>query len=340
MELVHGRSLEDLLQAEGPLPPQRVARIGMQVLAALRAAHQAGITHRDIKPANVLLENDRVVLTDFGIAAVDGDVALTRTGVAIGTPAYMSPEQVRGQGATPASDLWSLGATLYTAVEGRPPFNGPNAGAVFVAVATEDPPSPGRAGPLGPTIMALLQRDPRQRLSPEQLHDALARLSQASAAPTAVDAAPPRPPSPGRRRAVTAAVAALVLVAGGATAAFMWWSGPSDEERQRATMRELQALGKPPGQGRSVEHLTPDRWQVTRTLCFDMQDCDVDGQVTATRTWLTEQQGVRVVDTATGNCLSVSGCYISVRTDPSQTVSGATISKATDGSLVLTFYIG
>ncbi|XVQ08712.1 serine/threonine-protein kinase [Spirillospora sp. CA-255316] len=345
MELVHGRSLEDLLRTEGPLPPHRVARIGLEMLAALRAAHRAGITHRDIKPANVLLEEERVVLTDFGIAAVDGDATLTRTGAVIGTPAYMSPEQVRGQAATPASDLWSLGARLYTAVEGRPPFNGPSAAAVFVAVATEDPPPAGRAGPLEPTILELLRRDPHRRPSPEQLHDRLTRLTQAPAtAPTAVDTAPPGPRPPRRRRrvVVATAAAALALVAGGAASAFMWWGDPSDEERNRATMRELRALGTPPGEERSIERRTPDRWRVTRTLCSDMRDCDVDAKVAATRKWLTEQQGVRVVHEATppNRCRSETGCYISIETAPSQTVSGATISGGADGSLLLTFHIG
>ncbi|MFC5752895.1 serine/threonine-protein kinase [Actinomadura rugatobispora] len=188
MELVRGSSLQDLVKAEGPLPPMRVARIGLQVLDALHAAHRAGITHRDVKPANVLLEGDRAVLTDFGIAAVEGDVTLTGTGAVLGTPAYMSPEQVRGQKATAASDLWSLGAMLYTAVEGHPPFEGASPGAIFVAVATQDPATPVHAGPLEPVLRTLLRREPSRRPTAERLRARLTSLVQEQ--PTAQPDAP------------------------------------------------------------------------------------------------------------------------------------------------------
>ncbi|WP_199747925.1 protein kinase domain-containing protein [Actinomadura sp. WAC 06369] len=118
MELVRGRSLDRVLAEDGALPVQRVAEIGLAMLDALTAAHAKGVVHRDVKPANVLLEGERVLLTDFGIAAVEGDATLTRTGAILGTPAYMSPEQVEGGDVAPASDLWSLGATLYAAVGG------------------------------------------------------------------------------------------------------------------------------------------------------------------------------------------------------------------------------
>jgi serine/threonine protein kinase len=143
MELVDGGSLADLIERHGPLPPERVAAIGRQVGAALDAAHGNRITHRDIKPANILLEKDRVVLTDFGIAALEGDATLTATGMISGTPAFMAPEQVRGLPATAESDLWSLGATLYAAVEGHAPFKGMAPSAVLVAVAMEEPTSRG-----------------------------------------------------------------------------------------------------------------------------------------------------------------------------------------------------
>lgn len=126
MELVRGISLAELLDAEGPLTPQRAAHIGAEVLSALRAAHEAGVLHRDVKPANVLLSNDgRVVLTDFGIAQVEGSSALTMTGEVIGSPEFLAPERALGRTPGPESDLWSLGVLLYAAVEGNSPSGRP-----------------------------------------------------------------------------------------------------------------------------------------------------------------------------------------------------------------------
>ncbi|MDG4860619.1 serine/threonine-protein kinase, partial [Streptomyces sp. T-3] len=197
MELVTGGSLADLIEARGPLPPQEVTDIGRQVAAALSAAHRMGITHRDIKPANILLEEGRAVLTDFGIAAVEGDATLTATGMIMGTPAFMAPEQVRGQAATAESDLWSLGATLYAAVEGRAPFAATTPSAVLVAVATEDPAPAVQAGPLAPTLMGLLRKDPAERLTMDQLQARLAQpVTVWAPAPSAPAGPPPQSPSP------------------------------------------------------------------------------------------------------------------------------------------------
>ncbi|MFJ9947284.1 protein kinase [Kitasatospora sp. NPDC091207] len=192
MELVHGRSLDDLLRENGPLPLDQVVHIGLQVLDALRAAHRAGITHRDIKPANILLERNRVVLTDFGIATLEGDATLTASGLLIGTPAFMAPEQARGLPATAESDLWSLGATLYTATEARPPFVGTNPGAVLVAVATEEPAPARRAGPLEPVLAGLLRKDPAERPTADRLHVLLTRLADALPPPATVPERPAR----------------------------------------------------------------------------------------------------------------------------------------------------
>jgi serine/threonine protein kinase len=124
MELVRARSLQDIVDEDGPLPPGRVATIGRQIAGALLAAHAIGILNRDVKPANVLVaDGDRAVLTDFGIAQMAGDATLTGTGLIMGSPAYMSPERVNGDPAIPASDLWALGATLYAATEGRAPHH-------------------------------------------------------------------------------------------------------------------------------------------------------------------------------------------------------------------------
>lgn len=195
MELVPGPSLADLLAEHGPLSPDRAAALGVRVLDALRAAHRAGIVHRDIKPANVLLEGDRVVLTDFGIAAVEGDATLTRSGALLGTPAYMSPEQVRGLPAGAESDLWSLGATLHTAVEGRPPFAGTSPGAVLVAVATEEPAPAPHAGPLAPVIHGLMRKSAAERMTLDQAQRMLAPLATQGAGSAPAPVGRPGPPA-------------------------------------------------------------------------------------------------------------------------------------------------
>lgn len=173
MEVVRGLSLADQLNAEGPLSPQRAAHIGAEVLAALRAAHEAGVLHRDVKPANVLLSNDgRVVLTDFGIATVEGSSALTMTGELIGSPEFLAPERALGRTPGPESDLWSLGVLLYAAVEGNSPFRQNTPLSTLRAIVDEELPLPLRAGPLTPVIEGLLRKDPADRVTAEQAeHD-------------------------------------------------------------------------------------------------------------------------------------------------------------------------
>ncbi|MFI9823115.1 protein kinase [Streptomyces sp. NPDC052013] len=164
MELVEGRSLADAVKEEGRVEPREAARVGMWVLRALRAAHTAGVLHRDVKPGNVLLGRDgRVLLTDFGIAQIDGDTAITRTGEVVGSVDYLAPERVRGHDPGPASDLWALGATLYTAVEGRSPFRRTSPLTTMQAVVEEEATEPRHAGPLAPVISALLSKDPADR---------------------------------------------------------------------------------------------------------------------------------------------------------------------------------
>ncbi|MGC5012430.1 protein kinase domain-containing protein [Streptosporangium sp. DT93] len=180
-EIIDGPSLEAVLRTRGRLPFPEVAEIGTRLLAALAVAHAAGITHRDIKPANVLLEGERVVLTDFGIAAVEGDATLTAAGVTLGTPAFISPEQINGHPATAASDLWSLGATLYAAVEGRRPFTGTTPGTVYVSIVTRPPDPPAHAGPLGPLLEGLLRKEPADRLTASQAAGMLAEIAGAPA---------------------------------------------------------------------------------------------------------------------------------------------------------------
>nr|GID88137.1 hypothetical protein Ade03nite_70610 [Actinoplanes derwentensis] len=180
MELVPSRSLFDTVRDDGPMAPDQVARVGLGVLAALRAAHRVGLLHRDVKPGNVLLAHDgRVVLTDFGLATVAGDVSITRTGVVLGSPQYLAPERALDGEVGPAADLWSLGATLYAAVEGRPPYVRSSPMTTLAALATELPDPPERAGVLRVALTALLQRDPARRADAETAH----RLLLAATAP-------------------------------------------------------------------------------------------------------------------------------------------------------------
>ncbi|GAA1604450.1 hypothetical protein GCM10009789_68020 [Kribbella sancticallisti] len=189
MELVKSRTLADALRQDGPLPSRQVAKIGLQVLAALEAAHPAGVLHRDVKPSNVLLADDgRVVLTDFGIATLEGDPSLTQSGTLVGSPAYIAPERVRARGAGPESDLWSLGATLYTAVEGRPPHDRGSALPTLTAAVTEAPDPPQLAGTLWPALEGLLRKEPAERIDAPTAR----RLLEVAAAPPPLVI--PRPP--------------------------------------------------------------------------------------------------------------------------------------------------
>ncbi|SCE25835.1 Serine/threonine protein kinase, partial [Streptomyces sp. IgraMP-1] len=187
MELVPGESLADRLQ-RGPLLPQEAAALGRQLLAALRSAHAAGIHHRDVKPANILLRTDpgvpgppSAVLTDFGIAALQGSTALTATGDLIGSPEYIAPERVRGRDDHPASDLWSLGLVLYVAVEGHSPLRRATTLATLAAVLDEPVPPPVRSGPLAAVLGALLVRDPEARPDAATLDRLLTEAASGSA---------------------------------------------------------------------------------------------------------------------------------------------------------------
>ncbi|QUW84721.1 protein kinase [Streptomyces mirabilis] len=179
MELVRGQSLADLLKAEGRLSPQRAASIGLEVLAALNAAHETGVLHRDVKPANVLMAKDgRVVLTDFGIAMIEGDSALTMTGEVVGSPEFLAPERALGRRSGPASDLWSLGVLLYAAVEARSPFRQNTPLSTLRAIVDAELPQVRRAGALTPVIEGLLRKDPDERLTAEQAEQDLRLICQ------------------------------------------------------------------------------------------------------------------------------------------------------------------
>ncbi|MFI0818782.1 serine/threonine-protein kinase [Streptomyces sp. NPDC021098] len=174
MEYVPSTTLGDLLKGGETLSPDETARVGRGMIAALRAAHAAGVLHRDVKPGNVLLGADgRVVLTDFGIAMATGTSTLTKTGEVVGSIDYIAPERVRGRKPGPASDLWALGATLYQAVEGRAPFRKPTPIETGYAIAVDPLEPPRRAGSLAPLIEALLAKEPEQRPSAEETERAL-----------------------------------------------------------------------------------------------------------------------------------------------------------------------
>lgn len=188
MELIEGPSLAEFVRENGPLTPRRAAEVGLAVLDVLRAAHRQGILHRDVKPSNVLIAgtSGRVVLTDFGIAQVEGDPSVTSTGMLVGAPSYISPERARGHKPGPPADMWSLGGLLYASVEGVPPYDKGSALATLTAVMTEPVDPPKNAGPLTEVIYGLLAKDPAHRLDD----------TRARAMLTAVLDAPEPPPAP------------------------------------------------------------------------------------------------------------------------------------------------
>lgn len=235
MELIRHRSLRDIVEQDGPLPPAQAAQLGLGVLAALRAAHAAGIVHLDVKPGNILVSpGERVVLTDFGIARAIGSSTVT-SDLLIGSPSYIAPERARGRQAGPAADLWGLGAALYTAVEGHAPFERPDMLASLTAAVTDEPEPAIHAGPLWPAISGLLRKDPDRRLGPAEAERMLRRAMRdggarppASRAPGLVALGPgavnPSPRAPGwqrwRSRRALGAVAAAIAMTTAASAAF------------------------------------------------------------------------------------------------------------------------
>ncbi|MGW4996871.1 serine/threonine-protein kinase [Streptomyces hydrogenans] len=264
MQFVDGPSLADVVKEAGTVAPREAARVGLHVVGALRAAHAAGVLHRDVKPGNVLLARDgRVLITDFGIAAIEGDSTITRTGELVGSIDYLAPERVRGGDPGPASDLWSLGATLYTAVEGTSPFRRTSPISTMQAVVGEEPPYPANAGPLASVIVALLRKDPDQRPRADEtermLLDAMEGRSPESAQayvptqrmdlepadtgrpaapvdaptpafpsvspPTLAPAPPAAPAGKGRWRSAVLTAVLAAAVAGGAVFAVMQYGG-------------------------------------------------------------------------------------------------------------------
>lgn len=239
MELVEGKSLAEVIREDGVLEPKRAAEVGLAILDVLRSAHREGILHRDVKPSNVLIAEDgRVVLTDFGIAQVEGDPSITSTGMLVGAPSYISPERARGHKPGPAADLWSLGGLLYAAVEGSPPYDKGSAIATLTAVMTEQLEEPKNAGPLKDVIYGLLTKDPARRLddagaramfnavlhAPEPRHSEPADATKVVPLPVLPDAAGGRGSSAGaeageKLRGAFRSVRKAAVAAGAATSA-------------------------------------------------------------------------------------------------------------------------
>lgn len=286
MEHVPGETLATLVRREGALSPDRAAELLHQVADALAAAHGAGIVHRDVKPSNILVGADgQVKLSDFGIARAQADASLTQTGLVTGSPAYLAPEVASGQQATAASDVWSLGATLFHALSGHPPYEvGDNVLGALYRIVHEEPPRVGAAaGWLAPALDATMAVPVERRWSMAQVRDFLADAQAPLTAPVPVPVPvtdppatpPPRPPDddgtrtlapaapppqpppslPARSRwplLLAAAAAAAIVVLGVA-----WWLGNGDEQPEDPTGQRT------PGAGSSTPAPDPAEDEVT-----------------------------------------------------------------------------
>ncbi|GAA3441719.1 serine/threonine-protein kinase [Planomonospora venezuelensis] len=286
MELLRGRSLADLVEERGPLPPRQVASLGAQLLDGLAAAHARGIQHRDVKPGNVFLtDSGRAVLTDFGIATLAGTETLTQTGMLIGSPGFIAPERLDGEQGGPASDLWSLGATLYYGVEGVAAYEGEAVARLSAALSGRVRP-PRLAGPLTPVLMAMMTRDPAARPDAGSARWLLTQVAEGLVPETpGVQAPPPPPHAPafpvpgtppgptpapvpgvppapgpaarGRSRLWIAVAAACLVAAAGATAAVVLLGGGGERTEftgpvdfcsllTPAQIREITRVPRPP----------------------------------------------------------------------------------------------
>ena len=284
MELVRAPSLSATVRDQGTLNPGAAARIGLDVLDGLEAAHSKGIVHRDVKPGNVMITADgRAKLADFGIASLKGDPKITTTGMIMGSPSFMAPEQALGRDAGPATDLWSLGATLYFATEGTPPFDKGQPIPTLTAVVHENAPTPQGAGALGPAIAALMSKEAADRPDAGSVRAMLVDVAEGRQAeistqahpvglplPEEPEAAPAPEPVPrttgeevrpsGRGRGALAALGVVALLVAAAVAYFAL---RADEEPRAEGPR---AANEQPGGGGAEEEPEPPDIGRTRTF--------------------------------------------------------------------------
>ncbi|MGW6745136.1 protein kinase domain-containing protein [Streptomyces sp. NPDC055025] len=264
MELIEGKSLAEAVREDGVLTPRRAAEVGLAILDVLRSAHREGILHRDVKPSNVLIAEDgRVVLTDFGIAQVEGDPSVTSTGMLVGAPSYISPERARGHKPGPAADLWSLGGLLYASVEGCPPYDKGSAIATLTAVMTEPLDPPKNAGALEEVIYGLLAKDPAQRLDDAGARALLVDIIEApEQAPGVPEPGPdatrvvPLPPLPAEDKSARPAAGS---------------AGDAGGDRVRGALRSVRnAASATSGAGQRPEPVQPSRPSPPRASLTDV----------------------------------------------------------------------
>ncbi|MEU6545557.1 serine/threonine-protein kinase [Streptomyces sp. NPDC046859] len=261
MELIDGESLADRLAAHGPVDAREAARIGADLLDALRTAHAAGVVHRDITPANVLVESgtERVVLTDFGIARVPGTGTLTESGSFVGSPEYTAPERMSGARTGPASDLWSVGALLCALLSGESPFRRDSLSGTVLAVVSDDVRPPAQAAPILPVVRGLLERDPAARLDAAEAERMLREFLV-----TGEDLVPKRFSSRAERpwtthKVVAAVVLAAVAAVAGASAAVLLADGGGGHDVPTSSASPpagTAGTGRPPG-GPTASHGSP-----------------------------------------------------------------------------------
>lgn len=260
MELVDAPTLAEVVEDEGPLLPRRAAEIGVELVSALSAAHAKGIVHRDVKPANVMVPSGGPIkLADFGIANVKGDPRLTASGMILGSPSYMSPEQAQEASSSEASDIWAVGATLYFAIEGKAPFERSGPIATLTAVTQAEPEFTERSGELRPILEAALRKDPEQRPSADDLRSMLKRVAGGqdagevpAAAPTLestrtetrAEPAPAARPAPRRpRRGLSPLAIAALLLGVGALLLLLFLPDNDEPGRERASGGDRQEQG-------------------------------------------------------------------------------------------------